>query len=184
MKIKTRKNKKSLIKYLIYAVFLVVLFVLPRLVGLYTDWLWFEGVGFTKIFSTIIGTKLFLGFAVGLFAAAFMYANLRLAAKFTKDRPINVTLLEKLSIPVGMPTVANRLILPVSLIFGFFTGQAASAQWLTLLTYLNSTPFNLKDPLFGQDIGFYFFTLPFFNTLLAFAWWIVLPSLVLTISFA
>jgi uncharacterized membrane protein (UPF0182 family) len=183
MRIKIRKNKKSLIKYLIYAVFLVVLFVLPGLVRLYTDWLWFEGVGFTKIFSTIIGTKLFLGLAAGSFAAVFMYANLRLATKFTKDRPINVTLLEKLSIPVGMTTVANRLILPASLIFGFFAGQAASAQWLTLLTYLNSTPFNLKDPLFGQDIGFYFFTLPFLNALLAFAWWIVLPSLVLTISF-
>ena len=183
MRKKTRENKKSLIKYLIYAVLLVVVFVLPELVRLYTDWLWFEGVGFTKIFSTIIGTRLFLGFAVGLFTTTFIYANLRLAAKFTKDRPINVILLKKVSIPVGITTVADRLILPVSVIFGFFTGQAASAQWLTLLTYLNATSFNLKDPIFGQDMGFYFFTLPFFNAVLTFAWWVVLPSFVLTISF-
>lgn len=181
MRKKTRKNKKSLIRYLIYGIFIGLVFGLPLLVELYTDWLWFGGVGFTKIFTTIIGTKLFLGLTAALFAAAFMYANLRLATKFTKEWPVNVTSLEKLSIPVGVPTYVNRFILPVSLIFGFFAGQTASVQWQTFLTYLNATAFNLKDPLFGQDIGFYFFTLPFFNALLTFAWWLVLPSFILTL---
>ncbi len=183
MVIMTLVNKKKLIKYLIYGILLGLVFVLPLLVGLYTDWLWFGEVGFTKIFTTIIGTKLFLGLAAGFFAAVFMYTNLWVAGKFMKDKPVNVGLLEKASIPVGLVTYTNKLILPISLIFGFFIGKAASAQWLTLLAYLNSTAFNLEDPLLGQDIGFYFFTLPFFNALLTFAWTVVIPSLVLTLLF-
>ena len=176
-------NKRRLLKYLIYVILVGFVFALPLIVGLYTDWLWFGAVGFTKIFTTIIGTKLFLGLAAGLFTAVFMYANLRLAKRFTSGRPINIGLLERVSVPVGLANYVDRLILPVSLIFGFFVGQAASAQWLTILSYLNSTPFNLKDPIFNQDIGFYFFTLPFFNALLTFAWWVLLPSFVLTLFF-
>ena len=173
-------TKTGFLKYFIYAFFLGSLFVLPLLVGLYTDWLWFGEIGFTKIFTTIIGTKLFLGLSAGIFATFFMYANLRLAAKLVKDKPINVGLLKKASIPIGVVNYVPRLFFPTSILFGFFIGQAASAQWLTLLTYLNHTTFNLKDPLLGQDISFYFFTLPFFNALLSFAWWVILPSFILT----
>ena len=179
----TLLNKKRIIKYLIYVIFIGLVFALPLLVRLYTDWLWFGEVGFTKIFTTIIGTKLFLGLGSGLFAALFLYTNLRLAARFTKERPINVGLLEKISIPVGLANYVNKIILPISLVFGFLLGQAASAQWLTILTYFNSTPFNLNDPIFNQDIGFYFFALPFFNGLLTFAWWVILPSFILTLLF-
>ena len=173
-------TKTGFLKYFIYAVFIGSLFVLPLLVGLYTDWLWFGEVGFTKIFTTIIGSKLFLGLGAGIFAAVFMYANLRLAAKLVKDKPINVGLLKKASIPIGVVNYVPRLFFPTSVLFGFFIGQAASTQWLTLLAYLNHTPFNLNDPLLGQDISFYFFTLPFFNALLSFAWWVVLASFILT----
>ena len=179
----TRVNKKRLIKYFIYLMFVGLVFALPKLVGVYTDWLWFGEVGFTKVFTTIIGTKLFLGLSAGLFAALFMYANLRLAAKFMTDKPINVGLLEKASIPIGVANYIPRLIIPASLIFGFFVGQVTSSQWLTLLTYLNPTSFGLNDPLLGQDIGFYFFTLPFYNVVLTFAWWVLLPSFILTLLF-
>ena len=43
----------------------VLLFVVPSLVGLLTDWLWFKEVGFENIFTTILSTKLLLGVGVG-----------------------------------------------------------------------------------------------------------------------
>ncbi|MCX6704605.1 MAG: UPF0182 family protein, partial [Candidatus Woesebacteria bacterium] len=77
----------------------------------------------------------------------------------------------------------KNLILPISLLVSFFIGQAASSQWMKLLAFLNPTSFNLKDPIFGQDISFYFFSLPFFNALYAFAWGVVLISFVLTMVY-
>jgi hypothetical protein len=42
----------------------------------------------------------------------------------------------------------------------FFFGLAGGDQWDQLLRWLNAVPFGVTDPLFGRDIGFYFFTLP------------------------
>src|SRR5258706_6352493 len=46
------------------------------------------------------------------------------------------------------------------LVPAFFFGLAGSAQWDPLLRWLNAVPFGATDPVFGRDIGFYFFTLP------------------------
>src|SRR4030065_2058686 len=175
-------NKKFL-KYIVYAVSLVLVFILPKLIGFYTDWLWFGEVGYTQVFTTRLITQLLLGVSVATTAFFFIYTNLQIAVRATKDKAINVTLFEKISVPPNLGIYFKNLILPVSFLVSLFIGQAASSQWMKLLAFLNSTSFNLKDPIFSQDVSFYVFTLPLFNTLLAFAWWIVLISLVLTIIY-
>src|SRR5205807_1287329 len=42
----------------------------------------------------------------------------------------------------------------------FFFGLAGGDEWDMLLRYVNQVPFGTADPVFGRDIGFYFFTLP------------------------
>src|SRR5919204_124700 len=42
----------------------------------------------------------------------------------------------------------------------FFFGLAGGDQWDVLLRWVNGVPFGSADPVFGRDIGFYFFTLP------------------------
>src|SRR5213079_2222414 len=46
------------------------------------------------------------------------------------------------------------------LIPAFFFGIAGGDEWDPLLRWLNQVPFGQTDPVFGRDIGFYFFTLP------------------------
>src|SRR5207253_2555793 len=46
------------------------------------------------------------------------------------------------------------------LIPAFFFGLAGGDQWDILLRWVNQVPFGATDPVFGRDIGFYFFTLP------------------------
>ena len=46
----------------------------------------------------------------------------------------------------------------VSFVAGF-TG------WLGVLSFTHATPFNRVDPIFGRDLAFYFFQLPFLETL-------------------
>jgi uncharacterized membrane protein (UPF0182 family) len=42
----------------------------------------------------------------------------------------------------------------------FFFGLAGADQWDPLLRWVHAVPFGVSDPLYGRDIGFYFFTLP------------------------
>ena len=51
----------------------------------------------------------------------------------------------------------------VSALLGFFLSVVASSQWLTILRFLEPTPFGQADPLFGYDVGFFVFTLPFLD---------------------
>src|SRR3989441_8531316 len=50
--------------------------------------------------------------------------------------------------------------MPLLLIPAVFFGLAGGDQWDALLRWLNGVPFGIADPVFGTDIGFYFFTLP------------------------
>src|SRR3989344_4035864 len=171
---------KKFLKYIVYAVTLVLVFILPKLIGFFTDWLWFGEVGYTQVFTTRLVTQLLIGASVAIFAFFFIYVNLQIAVRGTKDKAIKGTLFEKISLPPTLGIYFKNLILPVSLLVSFFIGQAASTQWMKVLAFLNPTTFNLKDPIFGQDISFYFFYLPFFNALHAFAWGVVLIGFVLT----
>ena len=72
----------------------------------------------------------------------------------------------------------NTFALPVSLILGFFTALAGAGSWETVLKYFNATPFGVQDPIFGRDIAFYFFDLPFIQTLVGLGVWLIVVSLI------
>ena len=174
---------KKFIQYIVYIIPLVLFFILPKLIGFFTDWLWFGEVGYTQVFTTRLIAQLLLGISAAILAFFFIYINLQIAVRSTKDKAINAALFEKISVPPTLGIYFKNLILPVSLLVSLFIGQAASTQWVKLLAFLNPTSFDLKDPVFSQDISFYFFSLPFYNALHAFAWWVVLISLILTVIY-
>lgn len=133
--------------FLIYLFF--ILFILSsKLVDLFTDYLWFDEVGYLGIFLTVIKAKIMLGVAAFIILFAFMYINIRIALKNTHS-------LKFLPIYSG-----------VILILGMLFGLSASLKWDIVLSYLNQVPFNLNDPIFGHDISFYVFSVPFYNFLL------------------
>src|SRR5438132_318381 len=75
-----------------------------------------------------------------------------------------------------------RRFLPVVLAFiAFASGLRASARWETLLQYSSAVPFGTIDPLFGRDLGFFVFTLPFWRMVVGWAPALVLGTLVLTV---
>lgn len=60
----------------------------------------------------------------------------------------------------------NKLFLWASIAIGFFTANSfASRLWFSFLQFKNSTKFNLADPIFNKDIGYYLFQLPFLKEL-------------------
>ena len=148
----------------------VVLGLLGQVTPLYTDYLWFQEVKLTSVFTTILWTKLALGFVAGLAFAAFVYVNVYLAARSTSS-----DVLVELDDPFGLPSrlviepLFRKFLLPGALILGFLTASQASGQWEAFVLFLNAQPFNVPDPVFGRDIGFYVFRLPVLSTLYSWA---------------
>ena len=74
----------------------------------------------------------------------------------------------------------RRLLLPVVSVIALLAGLRASGAWDTLAEYLHATPFGRTDPLFGRDLGFYFFVLPFWRLLYGWALGLAMGALALT----
>jgi hypothetical protein len=151
---------RRLSSYFLFVFFLLVLFF-GQAISLYTDWLWFQEVGYTEIFTTTLTFKLLLALVFGGLFSLLLYFNIKLAA----HAPRNIRFLEQenaieLPSPELVDPLLQRLLLPAVILMGFFAAPQAASHWQSLLLFFNSVPFGLEDPLFGRDIGFYVFQLP------------------------
>ena len=135
-------------------------------ISLYTDWLWFQEVGFTQIFTTTLTVKLLLALLSGGFFFLLVYLNIRMAAQSLKGiRFLDQENAIELPSPELFDPLLRRMLLPVSLLLGFLAAPQGAGHWESLLLFFNSVPFGLKDPLFSLDIGFYVFRLPALRSL-------------------
>ena len=158
----------------------IALSLIGQAVPLYTDWLWFQEVGFTSVFTTRLTLSgwLFLGLGAAVFV--FLFVNLSVAAR-TAPPDVLWELEDQLGLPgrAILEPLVRRLLLPVIAVIAFFAGARATSAWPTVLEYLNRTPFGQSDPLFGRDLGFYFFVLPFWRLLHGWGTALVAGTLVL-----
>ena len=136
------------------------------LVSLYTDWLWFKDLGYSKVFSTNLLTRVQMGLLFGVLFFAFIYSNLWYARRIAPP-PSPAGLEQQLIDRLG--SLARRgiglLIFVGSIVVSAMVGLEAATHWDEWLRYFHSTPFSITDPVFHKDIGFYVFQLPFLNYL-------------------
>jgi len=149
-------------------------FVLSIVLSLTQKWLWMRQLDYVGIFWTLLSVKWGI-FGLALFVSIlYLWINLRFAAT-------NIDVLRGTSFfskEFTHPTDATRTIdfdvSPKLLIFAIdagivilsvFFALAVSGQWDTYLRFRYGGPFGIADPLFGVDLGFYVFRLPFYELL-------------------
>jgi uncharacterized membrane protein (UPF0182 family) len=156
--------------------------VVVQIVPLYTDWLWFQEVGYERVFTTVLGLRGGLFTAVALAVLVFLWVNLTFAAR-TAQPDVYWELEDQLGLPgrvVIEPLI--RRFLPVVLgLISLASGLRASAAWETVLAWTNAVPFGSADPIFGRDLGVYVFVLPFWRVLHGWATALVVVTLLLTL---
>ena len=158
----------------------ILLSLIGQAVPLYTDWLWFQEVGFTTVFTTRLQLSGWLFIGLGAVVFVFLFVNLSVAAR-TAPPDVLWELEDQLGLPgrAILEPLVRRLLLPVIAVISFFAGARATGSWPIVLEYVNRTPFNQADPLFGRDLGFYFFVLPFWRLLYTWSTALVAGTLVL-----
>src|SRR6267143_1185044 len=144
-------------------VVLVVLFalllLLSNLVPLVAEWLWFQALGYERVFTTRLVAEALLGVGIGGLVFAFLYLNLRIAQRGLVPNPL-VVQFSAGAAAVDVTRLVRRLALPTALGLALLFGLGAAVGWLGVLQFLHRTPFGVTDAVFGRDVGYYVFTLP------------------------
>ncbi|PKL59918.1 MAG: UPF0182 family protein, partial [Methanomicrobiales archaeon HGW-Methanomicrobiales-4] len=130
-----------------------VIFLFLTLTGVLGDLFWFDSVGYSPVYMTmlLISGSMFLVSAIIFFA--FSYGNILLAARVGAGR-------------YGVERSVLILCGLGSVIASVIAGLSVTGLWEVVLGFLNQTQFQVIDPIFGLDISFYIFSLPFYSLLL------------------
>lgn len=144
-------------RWLWIAIVLLVLFAATRALGTIANWTWMSSVGYISVFWTRFGAMAALFFGAVLVFAAIYLINIIIARQLSPVGLTNSPLQEILA-AFGLRIMPAILLLGIAA--AVILGLVAMGQWEQVLLYLNQKPFNLTDPIFDREIGFFIFTLP------------------------
>src|SRR5437899_2446345 len=130
-------------------VVLVVLFalflLLFNLVPLAAEWLWFQALGYERVFTTRLVAEAVLGVGVGGLVFAFLYVNLRIAQRGLVPNPL-VVQVSSGAAAVDVTRLLRRLALPTALGLALLFGLGAAGGWLGVL-------YSTTGPLVGASFA-------------------------------
>lgn len=159
-------NRLRIFALIAVAVAFVLFLSANGVASFYTDWLWFDNLGLGSVWTTILGTRLFLAAVFTVVFFAILWGNLYLADRLepeTRPESPEEDLVERYHAVVGVH--AGKVRFAVAALFGLIAGANTSSQWETWLLFRNGSDFGQTDALFGRDVGFYVFRLPFWTFL-------------------
>ncbi|HEY2446780.1 MAG TPA: UPF0182 family protein [Rhizomicrobium sp.] len=153
----------------IIAIVLAVLLALGLASDFLVDRAWFSSIGYSQVFWTSIAAKSAVFAAVFGATAAIVWLNGILAIRLVGlwRRPAELpwdqlgsqhplAIIERLL----RKTPWRALVGAASLLIAILVALGWSDSWRMVLTFLFQVPYGKSDPVFGQDIGFYLFSLP------------------------
>lgn len=162
-------DKAKNLKWIIIGIILLVVIIVGAIASIYIDLIWFKSVQYVAVFWKILLTK---GIVMLFFAAAFFilsFINLSFARRFAPEFQVEISQDEferpeiQLYKSLQNIQVNKKFVFWFSLIVALFMGFSESSSWEKILIYLNRTSFGINDPIFSKDIGFYMFSLPFWE---------------------
>ena len=170
--VNTKEKKKFSMKIVVVLLALVV-FGLVTTISLRAEYLNISGIGeeYLSVFEqriknkyTVFGTAFVLIYIFVYILNKFIKRGLK---KFFED--------EKKEMPAKLPNKSLSLILAL-------IGGAIAAAMLTdkLAIITNAALFGQSDPIFGADIGYYMFAIPFIQTMLIFLMEVFLVAIIYT----
>lgn len=158
-------------------------------------WLWMRHLGFLEIFWTLLTVQwgmFLLGF---VFAFLFFWSNVRQALHTSALQrrgfmpnpdyggPWSAAAPARSPIDLRSGLAWLRLTeLAASALIAWAFALAFSANWDTYLRFRYGGTYGLADPLFGIDIGFYLFHLPFYELEQHFLGWLTFITLAAVVS--
>jgi len=151
---------------------IILMIVVGMVTGYLEKYLWMEQLHYTGIFWTMFSVQWAMYVASFVIVFAFLWLNLR-QALLNGGVPTGRGLMPRALLPARAdaetveltPHLLHSAIVIASLGIAWFAANAFFDQWDTWLRFFYGGAFGVADPLFGIDIGFYVFHLPFYQML-------------------
>ena len=174
-------NRKVSVKHkgliIVIALVLIAIVVFGTLSDFFIELQWFNELGYTEVFFKKLFTqiKFFVPSIIIMFAIFYIYMK-SINAYSIKKSGIFLTAKES--------KWRNKVFIIISGILSIvFSIGFVSEVWYDFLIFINKTNFNIKDPIFGYDISFFVFSLPFLNKLYGFLLGMVIIFAAITVLF-
>jgi hypothetical protein len=164
--VQPRKPRRTLI--IVLFIVIVILLGSRTAISNWVELLWFNSLGYGEVFwkSRVLNWSVFAGFAVLTFAILYgVFAALRRA--HLADLPDTHTIFvggNPIELPVA--TALRVVAVGIAAIVAFATGATMGQQWPTIALFWYAPRIGqnasaaMPDPIFGNTLSFYFFTLP------------------------
>lgn len=151
-------------------IFFVLYFLAKYISGFYIDYEWFRINEGLQVFWVMFMTKFNVQAIFGaLFIFLFLANFILIRLIGGKGRFFSENFLDRIQIPaIGSSRRFLLILMTIGIVLiGFMMGGGASAFWKEFLMFQHGVPFDgyPADPVFGKNIGFYVFSLPFYNFL-------------------
>ena len=137
---------------------LVTYIVLNVLKSIYVDLLWFDSIGYSGVYSTVITWKIVLFLAGAVVSGLVIGANIMIARRFAPEG-LEESFIEEVD-ATSIRRVVTILLIAATVFMAVIFGSVAGGAWETILSWMNQVEFGREDPQFGRDLSFYVFTLP------------------------
>ena len=182
-----RRIRRRIVRWVVFIFLGLALFWwAPRLLHLYTEWLWFKfDVGFPGVFWTVLNTKIGLGVVFGLAFLILVLGNVELARRlarrtvwYDEERALRQRIAEVMEYFAARYLYLALAVFAVLVAYG--VGRGAADQWNKFLLFQHGVSFGTNDPIFGRDVGFYVFRLPFWQFLWQWAYVVLWAVFVLS----
>ena len=157
------------------AVVIVALLALSFLDQLLVDYLWYGTLGFAGVFNTTVGAEIAIFLVVWLvaFASIFVSGLIAIGGSRNHER-LRVVRRPDEMVEVNLPELIRALgervpwrviVAGGAAVLALFAAQGEAASWDVYLKGLYGVPFGIVEQAFGNDIGFYIFTVPLLEEL-------------------
>ena len=143
----------------------ILLLAIPSFSIYYTDWLWFQELGYSQVFLRSLNAQAVV--FVGVFAVAFgfLYGNLRIAQIGLKvPRLVFGQTVDGHPVQIERSGVV-RIALIGSTLLSTMLAFSSAADWMSWIAFFNAVPFGVTDPLLGRDVSFFVYRLPILDAI-------------------
>jgi hypothetical protein len=181
-----KKPRRRRWKWLILVAIVVLLLIASRAVSIYLSAAWFSSLGYSSIFWFIFRVKLelFLVFFIlttAILRTAFWLIDRAFAAFsfgrrtiFINQQPVNFS----------PGRVLGPLAWVIAIIAGLVFGFGMRESWRSFALYFHQAATNQTDPIFNKPVGFYLFSLPFYDAISSWVLALAFISLVAALIYA
>lgn len=168
--------KKNIVLTTTIVLIIFIIVSLNSIVGFTINIKWFKEVGYLPVYFTKIVAVLKLMapiFIISFISIWIYYKSLRKSILRWK-KAVEVNLKSR--------KYENKIFITINIIVSFLISYVFSSNyWYTILQFTNATSFNIKDPIFKNDVSFYIFKLPLIEALYGTLMFILILLVVITL---